>query len=74
MKIMHGWFSVKQYNFAGYGVYKDINGKNVKITEVSKSKDCPSYWDDAVYVGEVDIDVLVASYWMGGTIFPSTFL
>ncbi len=53
---MYGWFSATQATNCGFSVYADVNGKEVKVTEVSETSDAwdlDSRWEDMVFVGEL---------------------
>ena len=49
----HGWYSVKQAQVGGVGVYATPDGREVEITEVTREKKPSGAWDDYAYVGEV---------------------
>ena len=62
MTTMHGWFSIKQKNVVKFFnekvdnkrkqiFYLNMNGEKVEVTEVTRTKEYGSKFDDVIYLG-----------------------
>jgi hypothetical protein len=53
-KKLYGFYSANGAEWSGYCIYKGVDGKEVKVTEVCTSEtNCLTTWEDNVFVGEV---------------------
>ena len=50
---MFGWFSKTQAYALGFAIYKTVDGKVVRVSEVTDDHRQPSKWPDVRYVGEI---------------------
>jgi hypothetical protein len=59
----HAWYSAVADRKFGHIIYKDKNGLELKCTEVRSIPEPYSLWNDAVYLGEVEIFVRSTKNW-----------
>lgn len=51
---MHAWYSEQQKQENGYTIWTDKDGKEVIATNITRTKETLSKWQDLQYVGEVE--------------------
>lgn len=50
---IYGWYSPKQATYVGVSIYEDMDGKEVRVTEVNTIPEKYGRWDDYQPLGEL---------------------